>query len=328
MASDGKIAHSTQPSRRHSRTWSTSRTATRTPSCWCAASRSRPAPGGTSNSPTPVDELRWADLASGGYTDLSAGLDLLRSVLTVPPMQSRALPPAIVLISDGMPTDDYIESLQRLEAEPWGARSVRIAVGIGRGCRPRDALRFMGDADAEPVRANNPEDLVAAIRWASTHVSRVASSLAPAAAEPVFSRAPHARRPRCLGGGVVNRADPVRWRAQGATHRGSSHERSGAPNQDAYAVRHLDDALVAAVADGHGGRRYVRSGTGARIAVDLAMTIGAELLEVRHPDPVIAGRDLPTRLVPAWRSAVLAHLAANALQDDEIERCGETRPCT
>lgn len=142
--------------------------------------------------PTPVDEIQWQDLTSGGYTDLSAGLDLLRSVLTVPPMESRALPPAIVLISDGMPTDDYLDSLQRLEAEPWGARSVRVAVGIGRDADHEMLVRFMGDADAEPVRANNPEDLVAAIRWASTHVSRVASSLAPAVAEPVFSRAPHA----------------------------------------------------------------------------------------------------------------------------------------
>lgn len=122
---------------------------------------------------------------------------------------------------------------------------------------------------------------------------------------------------------MVSRADPVTWQAQGASHRGSSHERSGAPNQDAYAVRRLDKALVAAVADGHGGRRYVRSGTGARIAVELATTIGAELLDVRHPDPPLAGRDLTTRLVPAWRSAVLAHLAAHTLEDEEVERCGD-----
>ena len=142
--------------------------------------------------PTPVEDLVWTDLDSGGYTDLSAGLDLLRSVLTVPPMESRALPPAVVLVSDGMPTDDYEESLQRLEAEPWGARSVRIAVGIGRDADHDMLVRFMGDPDAEPVRANNPEHLVAAIRWASTHVSRVASTLAPAPPEPVFSPAPHA----------------------------------------------------------------------------------------------------------------------------------------
>ena len=122
---------------------------------------------------------------------------------------------------------------------------------------------------------------------------------------------------------MVSRADALTWRAEGASHRGSSHERSGAPNQDAYAVRRVDHALVAAVADGHGGRRYVRSGTGAQIAVDLATTIGAELLDVRHPDPTLAGRALPVRLVPAWRSAVLAHLAAHALEDDEVERCGD-----
>ena len=65
-------------------------------------------------------------------------------------------------------------------------------MGIGRDADHGMLVRFMGDPDAEPIRANNPEDLVAAIRWASTHVSRVASALAPATPEPVFRRAPHA----------------------------------------------------------------------------------------------------------------------------------------
>ncbi|WP_028050070.1 VWA domain-containing protein [Cellulomonas sp. URHD0024] len=123
--------------------------------------------------PTPVDELAWPDVTSGGYTDLGAAIDLLRSALTVPPMQSRALPPAIVLISDGMPTDEYERSLGALLDEPWGARSVRMAVGIGRDCDHEMLMRFMGGG--EPAMASNPEQLVAAIRWASMHVSRVAS---------------------------------------------------------------------------------------------------------------------------------------------------------
>mgnify|MGYP003520226997 CR=1 FL=1 len=72
------------------------------------------------------------DLSAGGYTDLGAALRLLREALGPSRMEERALPPALVLVSDGMPTDDFRHELDLLLTEPWGARSVRAAVGIAR----------------------------------------------------------------------------------------------------------------------------------------------------------------------------------------------------
>ena len=46
-------------------------------------------------------------------------------------MQERALPPVLVLISDGQPTDDFEGGLRVLMAEPWGMKAVRLAVAIG-----------------------------------------------------------------------------------------------------------------------------------------------------------------------------------------------------
>ena len=127
--------------------------------------------------PTPVESLTWTDLSCGGYTDLGEALRMLAAQLQVPPMPKRALPPAIVLISDGMPTDDHAEALAELLELPWGARSVRLAVGIGRDADHDMLVDFMSESGADPITANNPEQLVAAIRWASMHVSRVASSI-------------------------------------------------------------------------------------------------------------------------------------------------------
>jgi uncharacterized protein YegL len=129
--------------------------------------------------PSDPETLDWVDLEPGGYTDLGAGLDLLSSVLTVPPMEERALPPAIVLVSDGMPTDEYEESLERLLALPWGARSVRMAVAIGHDAAYDTLTTFIGDPAVEPITAANPEQLVMALRWATVHVARAASSLPP-----------------------------------------------------------------------------------------------------------------------------------------------------
>ena len=141
--------------------------------------------------PTPVEDLVWTDLEAQGFTDLGEALGLLARELRVPPMPERALPPAIVLISDGQPTDDWEDALDLLLKEPWGARSVRIAVAIGRDADLDVLDRFIGRDDLKPVTANNPEQLAQLIKWASTVASRVASipavpiPQAPVLADPI-----------------------------------------------------------------------------------------------------------------------------------------------
>jgi uncharacterized protein YegL len=129
--------------------------------------------------PTPVDKLEWQNLTTGGYTDMGAALDLLAPQLAPPAMEERALVPAILLISDGMPTDDYKPALGRFLDEPMGHRAVRMAVGIGRDADLEVLERFIGGSGQGVLTANNPEQLVRMIRWASTHASRVASNLVP-----------------------------------------------------------------------------------------------------------------------------------------------------
>jgi uncharacterized protein YegL len=129
--------------------------------------------------PTPVDKLEWENLDTGGYTDMGAALNLLAPQLGPPAMEERALVPAILLISDGMPTDDYRPALGRFLDEPMGRRAVRMAVGIGRDADLEVLERFIGASGQGVLTANNPEQLVRMIRWASTHASRVASNLVP-----------------------------------------------------------------------------------------------------------------------------------------------------
>lgn len=134
--------------------------------------------------PVHPDDLVWEELEPGGYTDLGAAVELLCSVLTVPPMEERALPPAVVLVSDGMPTDDFESAMSGLLDLPWGARAVRMAVAIGQDADYDTLAGFIADPDLEPVTAANPEQLLMALRWATVHVARAASSLTPAAPPP------------------------------------------------------------------------------------------------------------------------------------------------
>ena len=57
--------------------------------------------------PTPIENFRWMDLSADGVTDLGKALKLVADQLRCPPMEERALPPVLVLMSDGQPTDDF-----------------------------------------------------------------------------------------------------------------------------------------------------------------------------------------------------------------------------
>jgi uncharacterized protein YegL len=135
--------------------------------------------------PTPIEELVWTDLEPGGLTDMGAALTEISTHLTSPPIPQRSLPPAIVLISDGQPTDDFDQGMADLCAQPWGARSARVSVAIGRDADLDVLARFSSDPDLGPLTANNPEQLAQMIRWASTVASQLASVPGRHAPEPV-----------------------------------------------------------------------------------------------------------------------------------------------
>ncbi|MEB3323101.1 MAG: VWA domain-containing protein [Synechococcaceae cyanobacterium] len=143
-------------------------------------------------SPTPVEELVWRDLQAGGVTAMGEALELVAAALRSPPMEERALPPVLVLISDGQPTDDVDRGLRSLLAEPWGQKAVRLAIAMGHDADLEVLQQFIGPGTAagpdrsprRPLQAGNATSLARYIQWASTAVvgaaSMPASRVAPA----------------------------------------------------------------------------------------------------------------------------------------------------
>lgn len=130
-------------------------------------------------SPTPVEQFEWQDLEPSGMTAMGHAIDLLSSSLRSPPMEARALPPVIVLVSDGQPTDDYAGSLARFMELPWAQKAVRISIAIGHKADFEVLQRFIGnsvDTSAgqsvirKPLLASNASELVEYIEWAATTV--------------------------------------------------------------------------------------------------------------------------------------------------------------
>ena len=147
-------------------------------------------------SPVPVENYSWEDMDANGLTELGKAFDLLAAQLSIPPMPSRALPPVIVLLSDGQPTDDYKKSLDKLKGMPWFRKAVKIAISIGQDADDDVLIEFTGNKELV-LQANNATALAKMIKWASTTASMVSAPSskpmnsipvsAPAASTPAAS---------------------------------------------------------------------------------------------------------------------------------------------
>ncbi len=117
--------------------------------------------------PTPVADFKWEDLNADGLTDMGKALKLVADQLKIPPMTDRALPPVLVMISDGHPTDDFGNGIQTL---------MDLPVAIGRDADHDVLQKFIGHPELKPLQANNADQLVKYIKWVSTAVLKAASS--------------------------------------------------------------------------------------------------------------------------------------------------------
>lgn len=126
--------------------------------------------------PTPVELVSWSDVSPGGYTDFGAALHEIAAVLQMPPMEQRAFPPVVVVISDGQSTDDFETGLDALMAEPWGRRAVRLAIAIGRDADLEMLQAFIDNPAVKPFSARDPDQLAYLVRFVSTAASRLAST--------------------------------------------------------------------------------------------------------------------------------------------------------
>lgn len=126
--------------------------------------------------PVALRDFIWTDVSVSGITDMGAALKMMAQELSIENMPDRGLPPVIVLVSDGQPTDDFKSGMKELMNQPWGKRAVRMAIGIGDDA-DLDVLRqFIAHPEIEPLTAHTSGDLVQFIKYMSTVVLKSASS--------------------------------------------------------------------------------------------------------------------------------------------------------
>jgi len=88
--------------------------------------------------PTLLADFKWVDLTAEGETDMGQAFALLAEDFRTMPQNARALPPQIVLISDGKPTDDWKGALQALFSRALGTTRGTPSHRHWARCGPRD----------------------------------------------------------------------------------------------------------------------------------------------------------------------------------------------
>ncbi len=126
--------------------------------------------------PAPIAALEWPPLVLGGGTSMGAALTLAATVFDEPP--AADVLHIVVLISDGIPTDDFAKGLTEFNMAASASRIVRVALAIG-DCDITSLEQFVGGSDPIYVVQQSRSGLTDALnRFLQEQVLSMAASAA------------------------------------------------------------------------------------------------------------------------------------------------------
>ena len=127
--------------------------------------------------PVEAENFQWRDLEAGGLTSLGEACVELKSKLSTKAFMQQAtgsFAPAIILMSDGEPTDDYKHGLEKLKGNNWFKAAIKVAIAIGDDANQNLLAEFTGNSEAV-LTVHTKDQLKQIIRFVSVTASQVAS---------------------------------------------------------------------------------------------------------------------------------------------------------
>ena len=134
----------------------------------------------TPQGPVPSDQFRWSFIDAAGVTDFGAACKALNDKLSTKAFMQEAtgsFAPALFLLSDGEPTDDWQSALYALKQNNWFKAAVKVAVAIGDDANKDVLKEFTGSMEAV-LEVHNSAMLKKMIKFVSVRASQVASKSA------------------------------------------------------------------------------------------------------------------------------------------------------
>lgn len=132
-------------------------------------------------SPISAEDFQWLDIDVDGMTDMGYAFEELNKRMSRREFMeetSGSYAPAIILMSDGYPTDDYVKPLRELKDNNWFRASIKaaIAIDIDGSEADKDMLgEFTGNPESVLV-ADNVDILMKMIRFVTVTASKIGST--------------------------------------------------------------------------------------------------------------------------------------------------------
>jgi uncharacterized protein YegL len=133
----------------------------------------------TPNGPVDSNDYNWTNLEAAGTTDLGAACKALNEKLSTKEngfMKDAAgsYAPALFLLSDGEPIDDWKKELDKLKQNNWFKAAVKVALAIGDDAN-KDVLKEFTGTIETVMEVHNKAMLIKMIKFVSVTASQVAS---------------------------------------------------------------------------------------------------------------------------------------------------------
>ena len=132
--------------------------------------------------PISAENFKWDHLEAMGSTDLGEACKQLNEKLSKNAFMSEAtgsFAPAIFLLSDGDPTDNYKYGLDKLKENNWYKKAIKVAIVIGDDVNKDVLEEFTGNKEAV-ITVHTPEILKKWIQFVSVRASEIGSKSASA----------------------------------------------------------------------------------------------------------------------------------------------------
>jgi uncharacterized protein YegL len=130
--------------------------------------------------PKPAKDVQWTPMLANGCTPLGAALDIVTNLIEDrEKIPARAYRPTIVLVSDGLPNDEWQGPLARLLGSERAQKAQRFALGIGAEA-DHDMLRaFLDNPEGRVFQAHEAREIRKFFRWVTMSVTSRSRSVKP-----------------------------------------------------------------------------------------------------------------------------------------------------
>lgn len=128
----------------------------------------------------PAEKVSWEAMSANGRTPMGQAFTLVKEMIedkvVIP---SRAYRPTIVLVSDGVPTDDWEKPLKDLLASERASKSMRLAMAIGEDADKKTLVAFLDNPEGRVFEAHEAREIKNFFRWVTMSVTSRSRSANP-----------------------------------------------------------------------------------------------------------------------------------------------------